>query len=80
MIMRKTWPMLLMLALGVGIGLLISARLASVQARSKPGTGFAAVPGALRIGGPNRSLRSRQKLAARHQHSAWKRKMDVRRG
>jgi len=45
--MRKIWLMLLMLALGVGIGLTISARLASVQAKSKPGAGFAAVPGTL---------------------------------
>src|SRR5580692_11763512 len=43
--MRKIWLMLSMLALGVGIGFTISARLASVQAKSKPGTGFAAIPG-----------------------------------
>lgn len=45
--MRKIWLMLLMLALGVGIGLAISGRLASVEARSKPGAGFAAIPGGL---------------------------------
>ena len=37
--------MLLMLAIGVGLGLVISSKLASVEARSKPGAGFAAVPG-----------------------------------
>ena len=45
--MRKVWLMLLMVALGVGIGLTISGRLASVEAKSKPGTGFAAIPGNL---------------------------------
>jgi hypothetical protein len=45
--MRKTSLMLLMLALGVGIGIIISGRLASVEARSKAGAGFAAVPGSL---------------------------------
>ncbi|MDP9052774.1 MAG: hypothetical protein M3N93_00500 [Acidobacteriota bacterium] len=39
--------MLSILALGVGIGLTISGRLAPVQARSNPGTGFAAVPGSV---------------------------------
>src|SRR5581483_1098015 len=46
--MRKLSLMLVMLALGIAIGLAVSGRLASVQAaRSKPGTGFAAVPGTL---------------------------------
>lgn len=46
--MRKLWSTLLTLGLGAGIGLLISGRLARVEAaRSKPGTGFAAVPGSL---------------------------------
>src|ERR1700721_1648158 len=45
--MRKIWLMFLMLALGIGIGLTISARLGSVKAQSKPGTGFAAVPGSV---------------------------------
>ena len=45
--MRKLWLMLLMLAIGVGLGLVISSKLASVEARSKPGAGFAAVPGTL---------------------------------
>ena len=45
--MRKVWLMLLMVALGVGIGLTISGRLAPVEAKSKPGTGFAAIPGTL---------------------------------
>jgi len=36
-----------MVALGVGIGLTISGRLAPVEAKSKPGTGFAAIPGNL---------------------------------
>src|ERR1700687_1384038 len=46
-IMRKVWLMLLVLALGIGIGLTISSWLARVEAQSKPGTGFAAVPGEL---------------------------------
>ncbi len=45
--MRKIWLMLLMLAIGIAIGLTISNRLASVAAQSKPGAGFAAVPGSL---------------------------------
>ena len=45
--MRKVLLMLLMVAIGVGIGLTISGRLSSVNAKSKPGTGFAAVPGSL---------------------------------
>src|SRR5580700_2004389 len=44
---RKISLMLLTLALGVGIGLWISAKLKPVEAQSKPGTGFAAVPGGL---------------------------------
>jgi hypothetical protein len=45
--MRKVWLMLSMVAVGVGIGLMISGRLAPAAAASKPGTGFAAVPGGL---------------------------------
>src|ERR1043166_981028 len=45
--MRKVGVMLAMLALGVGLGLLISGRLAPVQGQAKPGTGFAAIPGTL---------------------------------
>ena len=45
--MRKFGAMILMLAVGVGIGFLISARLATVQGQAKPGQGFAAVPGEL---------------------------------
>ena len=78
--MRKVWLMLLMLALGVGIGLTISARLASVQAQSKPGAGFAAVPGTLGSEDLTGGLRSGQELAAGHQHAAGERKVDLRRG
>src|SRR6266851_2980575 len=45
--MRRVWLMLVVLALGVGIGLTISGKLGRVEAQSKPGTGFAAVPGGL---------------------------------
>ena len=46
--MRKFSVTLLTLALGVGLGLMISGRQARVEAaRSKPGAGFAAVPGSL---------------------------------
>jgi hypothetical protein len=46
--MRKHSVTLLTLALGVGLGLIISGRLAHVEAaRSKPGAGFAAIPGSL---------------------------------
>ncbi|MEQ1947101.1 MAG: hypothetical protein ABL995_07920 [Bryobacteraceae bacterium] len=45
--MRKTWLMLLLLAVGIGIGLLISSKIGLVEAKGKPGEGFAAVPGAL---------------------------------
>ena len=45
--MRRVWLMLLMLALGVGIGLMVSSKLAHVQAQATPGSGFAAVPGEL---------------------------------
>jgi hypothetical protein len=45
--MRRVWLMLVVLALGVGIGLMISGKLGRVEAQSKPGTGFAAVPGGL---------------------------------
>src|SRR5271169_1421182 len=45
--MRKFGVMLLMVSVGVGIGLMISGRLVHVSARTKPGTGFAAVPGAV---------------------------------
>ena len=45
--MRKIGAMILMLAAGVGLGFLLSARLATVQGQAKPGQGFAAVPGEL---------------------------------
>lgn len=45
--MRKVWLMLLMLAVGIGIGLAVSGRLIPAEARSKPGAGFAAIPGGL---------------------------------
>jgi NHL repeat-containing protein len=45
--MKKIGAMALLLALGVGIGFLASARLATVQGQAKPGAGFAAVPGEL---------------------------------
>jgi hypothetical protein len=45
--MKKLGVMLLLVALGIGIGLVISTRLAPVQAKGEPGEGFAAVPGAL---------------------------------
>jgi hypothetical protein len=45
--MRKVWLMLVVLVLGIGIGLTISNRMARVEAQSKPGAGFAAVPGEL---------------------------------
>ncbi len=45
--MRNVWLMLLILALGVVIGLAISGKLVPAEARSKPGEGFAAVPGSL---------------------------------
>ena len=46
--MRKFSLSLLTLAVGIGIGLTIAGRQARVEAaRSKPGTGFAAVPGSL---------------------------------
>src|SRR5580692_6958824 len=43
--MRKAGMFLLMVALGVGIGLMISGKLAPVEGQANPGTGFAAVPG-----------------------------------
>ena len=46
--MRKFALSLLTLAVGIGIGLTIAGRQARVEAaRSKQGTGFAAVPGTL---------------------------------
>src|ERR1700674_2095991 len=45
--MRKVLLMLSMVAVGVGIGLMISGKVAPAAAASKPGTGFAAVPGGL---------------------------------
>ena len=46
--MRRFSVTLLTLAIGVGLGLMISGRQARVEAaRSKPGAGFAAVPGGL---------------------------------
>ena len=45
--MRRTISTILILSAGIAIGILISGKLARVEARAKPGTGFAAVPGAL---------------------------------
>ena len=45
--MRKTGVMLLMLVFGVAIGVAISGKMATVQGQAQPGTGFAAVPGAV---------------------------------
>src|SRR5580704_857850 len=45
--MRKVGLMLLMLAIGVTVGVRISGRLSPVEGQAKPGTGFAAVPGAV---------------------------------
>ena len=45
--MKKVGLMFLMLVVGVTIGVRISGRLAPVEGQAKPGTGFAAVPGAL---------------------------------
>jgi hypothetical protein len=39
--------MFLMLVIGMTIGVRISGRLSPVEGQAKPGTGFAAVPGAL---------------------------------
>ena len=44
---RKIWLMLLILAVGIGIGFAISNKIGLVEAKGKPGAGFAAVPGAL---------------------------------
>ena len=41
--MRKIWPTLLILAVGIGIGFAISNKIGRVQAKGKPGAGFAAV-------------------------------------
>src|SRR5258708_32798721 len=45
--MRKLWLMLSILAVGIGIGVTISNKIGLVEAKGKPGAGFAAVPGAL---------------------------------
>ena len=45
--MRRIGVMLLMVALGIGIGLWISAKLRPVEAQAKPGAGFSAVPDSL---------------------------------
>src|SRR5487761_455505 len=45
--MKRAGLMLFLLAAGVGIGLLISGKLAPVEGQAKPGTGFAAIPGTL---------------------------------
>ena len=45
--MKKIGLMFLMLVIGVIVGVRISGRLSSVEGQAKPGTGFAAVPGAL---------------------------------
>jgi DNA-binding beta-propeller fold protein YncE len=45
--MKKIGVMLLLVAVGIGIGLAVSSKIAPVQAKNAPGTGFAAVPGGL---------------------------------
>ena len=45
--MRKVGVVLLMVALGVVLGMMISGKLAPVEGQAKPGTGFAGVPGAV---------------------------------
>src|ERR1043165_4112070 len=45
--MRRTGLMLIVLASGIAIGLLLSGKLAPAHGQSKPGTGFAAIPGSL---------------------------------
>jgi hypothetical protein len=44
---KKIGLMFLMLAIGVIAGIRISGRLSPVEGQAKPGTGFAAVPGAV---------------------------------
>jgi hypothetical protein len=51
--MKKFGLALLILAIGVTIGVRISGTLSPVEGQSKPGTGFAAVPGA--VGGEDLS-------------------------
>src|SRR5258708_28145678 len=51
--MKKIGLMFLMLAIGVAVGIRISGRLSPVEGQAKPGTGFAAVPGA--VGGQDLS-------------------------
>jgi len=51
--MKKIALMFLMLAIGVAVGIRISGRLSPVEGQAKPGTGFAAVPGA--VGGQDLS-------------------------
>ena len=45
--MKKIALLFLMLAIGVIVGVRISGSLSSVEGQAKPGTGFAAVPGAV---------------------------------
>src|SRR6202790_5719390 len=45
--MKKIGLMFFMLVIGVTAGIRISGRLAPVEGQAKPGTGFAAVPGAV---------------------------------
>jgi sugar lactone lactonase YvrE len=45
--MKKISLMVLMLVIGVTVGIRISGKLSPVEGQSKPGTGFAAVPGAV---------------------------------
>src|SRR4029077_1766329 len=45
--MKKTGLMFLMLVIGVALGIRISGSLSTVEGQVKPGTGFAAIPGAV---------------------------------
>jgi len=45
--MRKLALMIVILAIGVGIGFEVSNRRAPVEGQAKPGAGFAAIPGTL---------------------------------
>ena len=68
--MKKVGLMFLMLVIGVTIGVRISGRLSPVEGQAKPGTGFAAVPGAVGGAGSDRPLRSGEELAEGRQHAA----------
>ena len=70
--MKKVGLMFLMLVIGVTVGIRISGRLSPVEGQAKPGTGFAAVPGAVGRRGPDRRLRCGEELAEGRQHSARK--------